>query len=390
MSRLNSGYNGGEEGMTMKEINIGRIIMKKRHEKGMTQEELANYIGVSKASVSKWETGQSYPDITFLPQLAALFNISIDELMGYEPQMNKEDIRRLYLKLSADFASEPFDKVIQTCRDIVRKYYSCFPLLFHIGALLVNHSMLAGDREKTSSVLEEAKDLFVRVREESDDAELAYQSLLMEAFCALILGNAGEAAGLLEGTCRRIIMPAEPLLASAYQMLGKPKEAVSVMQVGIYQYLVSLFSELTDYLMLCTGDRKHFEQTFNRALEVAGAFELEKLHPLMFIRLYLNAALGFAAQGNQEKALDVLEKYAEFATGNIYPLRLHGDEYFNAIGPWIDELDLGSNIPRDERIVRRSMVEAVTDNPAFASLKGEFRYRRVVEKLKSILPDECS
>lgn len=43
----------------MKEINIARAIIQKRREKGMTQEDLASYIGVSKASVSKWETGGS-------------------------------------------------------------------------------------------------------------------------------------------------------------------------------------------------------------------------------------------------------------------------------------------------------------------------------------------
>ena len=79
--------------MNMKEINIARTIINKRKEKGLTQEELASYIGVSKAAVSKWEIGQRYPDITFLPQLATFFNISIDELMGYEPQMSKEDKR---------------------------------------------------------------------------------------------------------------------------------------------------------------------------------------------------------------------------------------------------------------------------------------------------------
>ncbi|MHC1772911.1 MAG: helix-turn-helix domain-containing protein [Flexilinea sp.] len=73
----------------MKEINIANVLVNKRKEKGITQDELANYIGVSKASVSKWETGQSYPDVTFLPQLAAYFNISIDDLMDYKPQMTK-------------------------------------------------------------------------------------------------------------------------------------------------------------------------------------------------------------------------------------------------------------------------------------------------------------
>lgn len=60
----------------MKEINIAKVLVKKRKEKGITQDELANYIGISKASVSKWETEQSYPDVTFIPQLAAYFNIS--------------------------------------------------------------------------------------------------------------------------------------------------------------------------------------------------------------------------------------------------------------------------------------------------------------------------
>jgi transcriptional regulator with XRE-family HTH domain len=80
----------------MKEINIAKTLTDKRRAKGITQDELAEYIGVSKASFSKWETGQSYPDIPYLPQLAAFFNISIDELMNYTPQLTKEAIRKLY------------------------------------------------------------------------------------------------------------------------------------------------------------------------------------------------------------------------------------------------------------------------------------------------------
>lgn len=76
----------------MKEINTAKMIMTKRKEKKITQDELAQYIGVSKADISKWETGQSYPDITLLPILPSYFDVSIDELIGYESQMVKEDI----------------------------------------------------------------------------------------------------------------------------------------------------------------------------------------------------------------------------------------------------------------------------------------------------------
>ena len=83
----------------MKELNIGPNLIKNRRRRGITQEALAEYMGVSNASVSKWETGATYPDITLLPQLATFFHISIDELIGYEPQMTKEDIRRLYRQI---------------------------------------------------------------------------------------------------------------------------------------------------------------------------------------------------------------------------------------------------------------------------------------------------
>lgn len=189
----------------MKEINIARTIITKRKEKGLTQDELASYIGVSKAAVSKWEIGQSYPDITFLPQLAAFFNISIDELMGYEPQMCKEDIRKLYVSLSYDFSVKPFDEVMEECHRITKKYFSCFPLLFQIGTLIVNNNMESGDRDKSMTAIEEAKELFIRVKSESDDAELCRLALNMEAFCALTLGKAEEVIELLEGTSNKII-----------------------------------------------------------------------------------------------------------------------------------------------------------------------------------------
>ena len=43
----------------MKEINLGRILIENRHKRGITQDELAAHIGVSKGAVSKWETGVS-------------------------------------------------------------------------------------------------------------------------------------------------------------------------------------------------------------------------------------------------------------------------------------------------------------------------------------------
>ena len=67
----------------MSNLKIGEKIRANRRERALTQEEVANILGVSKAAVSKWENGESYPDITMLPQIARLFSITMDELFAY-------------------------------------------------------------------------------------------------------------------------------------------------------------------------------------------------------------------------------------------------------------------------------------------------------------------
>jgi len=369
----------------MKEINIANVLVNKRKEKGITQDELANYIGVSKASVSKWETGQSYPDVALLPQLAAYFNISIDDLMDYKPQMTKENIRKLYHKLSADFASEPFDEVMNHCHEIIKKYFACFPLLLQMGLLILNHSTLAGDMEKTASLIKEAKELFARVTKESEDVELAKQALYTEASCCMALGDANAALELLEGTNAPSLYT-ETLLIAAYQMTGKTENAKAALQAGVYQHIVSLFGLFTSYFALYGNEPERYEEAFRRVSAIAEAFDMKRLHPGVLANLYLSAAQGYAAQGNNDKALDMLGQYGELVTGNIYPLRLHGDDFFNLLDDWLAEFDLGTAPPRDEKTIKQSMADAVINNPAFSALTGEPRFQRIAEKLGASLP----
>lgn len=64
------------------EQKIGMQIAKLRKEQEITQTALAEYLAVSPQAVSRWENGASVPDVCLLPQIAAFFNVSIDELFG--------------------------------------------------------------------------------------------------------------------------------------------------------------------------------------------------------------------------------------------------------------------------------------------------------------------
>lgn len=69
---------------------LGKKISELRKEKGITQEELAERLGVSPQAVSKWENDLSCPDIMLLPELAKLFDVAIDELFSVTPKKETE------------------------------------------------------------------------------------------------------------------------------------------------------------------------------------------------------------------------------------------------------------------------------------------------------------
>lgn len=364
----------------MKEINIAKVLIAKRREKGITQDDLAEYIGVSKASVSKWETGQSYPDITFLPQLAAYFSISIDDLMGYVPQMEKEDIRKLYRRLAADFASKPFDEVLHECREIIKKYFSCFPLLLQMATLLINHHMLSQKPQERMQILREAAELCGRVLSESGDVWLSKDAVSLEAACRLMLGEPQEVLNLL-GEEVRLFSSDDTLISQAFQMTGNSQKAKEVTQIIIYQHLLMLVGATPSYLMLWAEDEKRTEEILSRALAVAKAYHLDDLHSNTMAQTYLAAAHVYCLQGKGEKALEMLRRYADLCGRFVYTL--HGDAYFDALQKWFEHFDLGTQAPRSERLIRESMLEAVTQNPAFAALAPYPQYQNILEALKA-------
>ena len=77
------------------------MVQQKNIKRNITQEDVAYELGVSRQSVSKWERGESYPDITFLPALANIFETSIDMLIGMDAIRGEEAMHNIHAKASA-------------------------------------------------------------------------------------------------------------------------------------------------------------------------------------------------------------------------------------------------------------------------------------------------
>lgn len=65
-------------------MNLGESLLNARKSKGLTQEAAAEKLGVSRQTVSKWETGETLPDIRQSKRLAALYGVTLDELIDFD------------------------------------------------------------------------------------------------------------------------------------------------------------------------------------------------------------------------------------------------------------------------------------------------------------------
>ena len=112
-------------------MSIGKNIAKYRKAKGLTQEELGAKLGVTNQSVSKWESAQCCPDIQLLPAIAKVFDVSVDELLGYRPT---EGLGEICLKIRRYFAELPEKEVFENA--------------FRIAALLHEAAATDGYKKK--------------------------------------------------------------------------------------------------------------------------------------------------------------------------------------------------------------------------------------------------
>lgn len=136
----------------------------------------------------------------------------------------------------------------------------------------------------------------------------------MEAYCLLILKRPEEILELL-GEDAIITNPAEPVLASAYQLLGNASEVERILQIGIYKEVVALCNVLSSYMNLCTGGAEEFEEICSRFLAVAQAFQLEKLHPGIMLPGYLMIAQGWAVRKEWKKSSKQDQFFSEAGRG---------------------------------------------------------------------------
>lgn len=368
----------------MKTLQIANKLVSFRRKMGYTQEQVADIIGVSKAAVSKWEKGLTYPDITLLPKLATLYCTTIDDLLSYEPQMTIEQIRKLYARLANDFHTKPFREVETEINLLIEEYYACFPFLFGMAVLFANYS---NHSEHPNETLKHVLQLCKRIKVKSEDYQLVHKVSVLEAQVYLMLKRPEEVLRIV-GDKVEVNYGTELLIATAYTLLSKPDEAKEALQISQYQHVIGMLSSATESLLLYIDKPAYFEETVRRVCVILELYDFAKLNVNCALVFYLKAASGYMLLRDEDKAMRMLQSYSRICAEIKFPIALHGDNYFYKIEQWMsDSIDLGNMAPRDQASIKRDLIAAITQQPLFQPLHDRKEFKGLVMNLEHHLKD---
>jgi transcriptional regulator with XRE-family HTH domain len=145
-------------------INIAENLRRLRRQREITQEDLANFLGVSFQAVSKWERNEGYPDITILPAIANFFDVTLDELVGINEIKNQTRLDGINEVIKKNFAEGKMDEQVALLRETIKQFPNNFKLLHELATALCQ----TNDRKN----IEEAIEISERILKHCTDNEI--------------------------------------------------------------------------------------------------------------------------------------------------------------------------------------------------------------------------
>lgn len=133
-------------------ITIAQNIKSFRKQRLMTQEQLAETLGVTVGAVSKWEAGLTTPDLSLIVTMASFFETSVDVLLGYE--LHKQSVEVIIKSISELRNRKRFDEAAAMAEQALMKYPNCFELVYRCASLYALKGMEESSKRDQRRALE--------------------------------------------------------------------------------------------------------------------------------------------------------------------------------------------------------------------------------------------
>lgn len=353
------------------DLKIGEIIFDLRKKKGITQEELANKIGVSTAAVSKWETGNSYPDITLLSPIARALETNIDGLLSFESSLSDETIEVIYNKCLKSFEMCEFNEAIKIWNNYIKEYPTNLRLKLKLASLSIYSLMFAGSEENAAIIINKSIEL-LKAAYKSEEREIKESALCMLSSLYMMSERCEEAIEAIESIEVSSINP-KLMLSPIYYQMGKIEESKKLDQE-------LLFKSINDIMLTLVSLSKTFrkEEDYETALKLADInrsigelFDVERFIGLGNYNLYTGI---YSDLKDEDNTLFYLEKLVD-GYRNIKENNIKDNKLFNLI-------EFKENNLSDAQI--KKGLSIILEEKRYDFIRDTERYKKILMSMENI------
>ncbi len=303
--------------------NLCENIKKYRKDKMFTQEQLAEAVGVTVGTVSKWENGNCIPDISMIMELADFFEISVDVLVGFDTPAKK--VPEMLERIKEHYKKHEMDEAIMECSKALAKYPNDFELLMIAANIRYVLWYETGDE----SMRDQAKELFQKAKLNiPDDNKKNRNEFAILHDLAQLEKDAKKKINLLESINIKAICDAE--IGEVYRDNKDNKKAYEFFSEGLYIRSMDVLNVTGRWIGPLIHEKKYdtaFELiTYSEHIlktlyeEDKGSFGTKMLSHLEVIKAVLFEML--TEHENMKKAVETAIKYAKvFDEAPAYELR---------------------------------------------------------------------
>lgn len=343
-------------------MKIGEVIKKYRKEAGLTQEMIANYLGVTSPAVNKWENGNSYPDITLLAPLARLLNINMDTLLSFGEELMDHEINQMIEDLFAFAQKEGVIKAFERGDQLIKEYPSCDKLILSIAQIL--NVYLSMQEIDSASKYEKRINQWYEMLVNSSDS-----NIVAMATVSLV----GEYTKKQEFVKAQQLLDKIPSLgydkrqtqAMIYYKQGMKEKAYEIYEELLYQNANELIStlQLIIHRIIQDGTMDKLPRYRDIAKQIAQLFELGPYienSPDLFLAL---------ANKEKEKCLEVLQK---MVSGIDHLQDYSKSELYT---------HMKFNKNNDSGIIKEMLKKSLESDESLDFIRNELEFQKILKKL---------
>lgn len=310
-------------------MKINEIIKGRRNAQGLTQEQVADYLGVSTPAVNKWEKGSCYPDITILPALARLLMVDLNTLLSFKEDLSEQEIGKFINELVEIISAKGFNVAFEKAMDKIHEYPTCNKLILTVATVLQGSIYMFGVEEK-EYYENHIEKLYLKVAK-CNDIEIKNQGISMLVNKYLVREDYEKAQNCIN-ELPNITYDKKQLQGNLYIKSGELHKAAELFEHKLLSATNDIFTILVSMMEIAIKeeryiDAKYFAETLEKTTKLYDLWEYNSY--VAYFELYTAQKDGDNLIIVLKKMLDVMSKKWDISKSQLYK---HSDAKNNEDG----------------------------------------------------------